>query len=220
MASPMLRASAANNPKQPAISPEQTKLLTDKRLVAAVALIGSTQTTLRPSLIKMGAAFDQIHRVAGDLWSWWLKNKCQQQTGVSPGCAQSYEDLFQRSRLQVEDNPVAKAVFEQADVSRPRNIEKLNRTLGSKSVRTQIAAAGTDTAEVEKVAASIIAKANPKPVSTKPTEVEQFDSAFKRLARLFSKIATPKNATKAPSRSRRSPAASEKPYCMVKYFRC
>ncbi len=192
----MATASAAINPKQLVISPEQTKLLSDKRFLAAISLISSIETRLRPSLLKLGQSFDEIQRVAGSLWSWWLSNRCQQQTGISATCAKEYQRIYQRSRLQIEDNPVAKAVFEQADVSRPRNIERLNRALRSKSIRTKTVAAGSDRAKVERVVASVIAKANAKPDSTERSEKQRIDSAFQRVANLFAGVVVPKNATK------------------------
>jgi ribosomal protein L17 len=182
--------------KQAALVAQKAKLLTDKRLLAAVSFIGSTQAKLRPSLIRMGESFDRIHRIAGDLWNWWLSNNCQQQTGISPTCAKEYEGIFHQTRLQTEDNLVAQGVFEQADTSKPRNIDTLNRTLESKLVQTQIAAAGSDSAKVQKVVESVIAQAKAAPVSTERTEAVKFDSVFERLAKSFADIAVPINPTK------------------------
>jgi len=104
--------------------------------------------------------------------------------------------MFHQTRLQTEDNPVAEGVFEQADTSKPRNIDNLNRTLQSKSVQTQIAAAGSNPAKVQEVVESVIAQAKAEPVSTERTEAEKFDSVFQRLANMFADIAVPVNPTK------------------------
>jgi hypothetical protein len=185
----------ARNAEQ-AVAVERAKLLTNGKLLEAVSFIGDIAKKLRPSLIKVGGAFDQIHRIAGDNWTWWLSNHCEQQTGISPTCAKQYERMFYETRLQTENNPVAQRVFEQADTSKPGNIDALNKALESKSVQREITEAGNDPVKVQAVVESVISKADAKPVPTTRTEAERFDSVFERLENLFSGVQLPINASK------------------------
>jgi|GEM_PF-4908957 len=175
---------------------KRNQAVTSKQVLALERQVLAVNTEgFRQSVLKMGGFVEQIHRLVGEFWSFWLSSRCQEQTGLSPTCAKEYERLYSRSR-QVDGSPVAEYVFQHADTSRPSNVDNLNRVLAMKPIQAQIKTVGTNPSQVAALAAQVIAKANAEREAP-PTQAEKMDAAFSRIATLFAGITPPKDATPA-----------------------